>query len=784
MPPTIYSQSNFGALRQKWTRVTEFSNDAEGFKAFVNDPNNDAYKAFGAYAMDQVKKFYPEIDKQILSWGENPGFFTIYLNEDAIRCFVSLSRQMDDVLVWPCWSSEKDRLSQVLDGAGCLRKLAVLARGARQGIDLVLPSQEDKAFMWKAPQVHPLQVLENTYQRIVHKAVQKAKDPMKAQSDTLSEFFIMDAGLPESFKSRPLDQRGENLSAVKMNHLIDTFYLFRLLVPYRVESSIEIEESLRVDLSSDLTKLLHNGDRAKMGWLSDWLTKKIVELGQKVNALNNPDRKVIFFLKGGRALNYFLGTPEKGENDWDTQVVIDPSLSAEEWYKCFRQVHDLLLVALKTFKTEFTQLVQQNSPQFSEYLQDKAGPEASEDEEVDENEASDISSLSRFGEHANCKAELIDIGIPRRDSESGLEEWTRLSPDGSLLGIPDVVYPHREYYLTEYLMMVRDAFIEGADLNKAPKRIIRLGLILKNNKGRKDWQPSIAALKETAKTVENLDTGRRELFGVMISQFVDAYNLREDAELAGYLDKECAAMISNPPKLSTELADKLGDEEKVTASDVFTAHEISRLMDVHWARRNDFFEAQLPLFDAFVSDLARKTQDGLKRCGAQFAVAGSYAARLHARHLRLKPYGLEPIRRILVKLQCPLGANPATVMNAVRETIKQAATSGPYNFKVTDPSDGDKQSLLFYWNSPVLIDRYKYAPLVMKIRVARQSGDQLPVLASIDGLPVLDLRYLAADYFKKTSKIDERGARRVLASASMAVSEMLSTFQFDSDDVA
>ena len=48
----------------------------------------------------------------------------------------------------------------------------------------------------------------------------------------------------------------------------------------------------------------------------------------------------------------------------------------------------------------------------------------------------------------------------------------------------------------------------------------------------------------------------------------------------------------------------------------------------------------------------------------------------------------------------------------------------------------------------------------------------------------LDLRYLAADYFKKTSKIDERGARRVLASASVAVSEMLSTFQFDSDDVA
>ena len=56
------------------------------------------------------------------------------------------------------------------------------------------------------------------------------------------------------------------------------------------------------------------------------------------------------------------------------------------------------------------------------------------------------------------------------------------------------------------------------------------------------------------------------------------------------------------------------------------------------------------------------------------------------------------------------------------------------------------------------------------------------MLSSIDGLPVLDLRYVAADYLKKTSKIDERGSRRVLASATGAVSEMLSRFDFDSDD--
>jgi hypothetical protein len=80
------------------------------------------------------------------------------------------------------------------------------------------------------------------------------------------------------------------------------------------------------------------------------------------------------------------------------------------------------------------------------------------------------------------------------------------------------------------------------------------------------------------------------------------------------------------------------------------------------------------------------------------------------------------------------------------------------------------------------IGNFTYTPLVMKIRGAAQTGSQLPVLSSIDGIPVLDLRYLVADYRKKTSKIDEQGSRRILASATAAVSEMLSRFDFESDD--
>jgi hypothetical protein len=239
-------------------------------------------------------------------------------------------------------------------------------------------------------------------------------------------------------------------------------------------------------------------------------------------------------------------------------------------------------------------------------------------------------------------------------------------------------------------------------------------------------------------------------------------------------------LIQTPPKLPAGLAELLDDGQKITAGDIGIAHKLSTLMDNHWKSRNDFFEEseRLRFFTGFVRDLSRATSNGLKDVDAQFAVAGSYAARLHSDRLRIAPSGLEPIRRILVKLQCAQGRNRAEVMGAVRDTIGKAADA-TNKFKV---AEGDKQSLLLYWKEKTAIGDFTYAPLVMKIRVAEQKGSQLPVLASIDGIPVLDLRYLVADYLKKTSKIDERGSRRVLASATAAASEMLSKFDFDSDD--
>jgi hypothetical protein len=382
---------------------------------------------------------------------------------------------------------------------------------------------------------------------------------------------------------------------------------------------------------------------------------------------------------------------------------------------------------------------------------------------------------------------LIDIGIPRRDSASALEEWTHLSPPGALLSKDGVIYPHREYYLNEYLMMIRQAFVPNADVAKAPKRIRRFGMILASNTHQEASPVETArlqAIPETAAAIAKIDRKERnELFRIIFAQFVEAYNLLQDKELAGLFDKKAAAMLHNPPALPTALASLLDDEQKIVAADVFLAHTLSVLMGEHWKRRSEFFEGKREFFNRFLKDLAVSTNDTLRGLDAQFAVAGSYAARLHADHLRVKAEGLEPVRRILVKLQCPHGRNEVEVLDAVRDVLTNAATgTGKLTVDSADVPPAKHKSLRLFWAEPVPIGEFTYKPLVMKIRGAAQTGNQLPVLGSVDGIPVVDLRYVVADYLRKTAKIDESGSRQLLASATAATSQMLSQFDFESDD--
>ena len=609
MGPIRYANPDFDQMRQNWIRMEEFA-DLDEFSTYLNK--------LGEFAAAEIKKTLPAIRNSL---GTRPGAFKIGIFQGKDFNFIALAKAADQfTLVWSCWQSEEAQEEQeraLAGGKKCLEKLAVLALAGRKDVALKFAKQEDRAFMWKAPSVHPLQVLENAFQRIVHK-----EEGAEAQSEALARYFMQNSGQPVDFKgARRDDLPGAQLAAVKMNHMIEPFYLFRLLVQYTAESAQPIDEELRIDLSSALTKLLHNGDRAKMAWLSAWLTKKIAELGKGINALNKEgERRVLFFVKGGRALNYFLGTREKGENDWDTQVVIDPRLPAMEWYQCFSYVHDTVLAVLGTFAAEFTRLVVDNAGPFMEYLESLPGPKAGDDEEIDENEVGDVNSGA---EHASCKAELIDIGIPRRDSPSALEEWLRLSARDALSTSDDgVIYPTREYYLNEYLTMARETFLPDAPdvrVAKAPKRLTRFGQILNGDPEALSEvvKKRLAALPKMAERRLALTRrDRKVLFASLVSQFVEAYNLVQDTELATLVDAAFLQLLANPPPLPAKLANTLVDDaQKVVAGDVCMAHTLAENMREHWRARNEFSEDKDndTFFLEFVRHLAESTSGALKK---------------------------------------------------------------------------------------------------------------------------------------------------------------------------
>jgi hypothetical protein len=793
MQAEIYTLTDYNKRKENehWVEMGWWPNTKE-FTLFLQKSPNLGHENREKFQISILNQILPAVDEVAKTLPK--GFkLSLNLSQDETRAFVSL--QSDSTV--RLWSYPADEL----EGRNLLNKLGALAAGqCPTEIQLHLCDQEDTAFMWKAASVHPLQKLENAYQRIAPSA--------------LGQFFIHDAAPPQLFSKSPLTaDGGEHLAAVIMDHLNDGYYLFRLLIQYRAESTKEIKNENRIALNGYLTALLHNGDPQKMDWLYVWLEKKIVELGKAINNLNvGGERRVIFYLKGGRALNYFLGTPREGQNDWDSQVVINPHLSPETWYQCFREVHDVVLVLLTRFKEDFTAEVERNATLFANYLYTKARVGAEMDKGMDEiedrypeeviakeflhNEAIGLADavgprggLNNRPQRVNCKAELIDVVIRRRDSAAGLEEWTRLATDDGLVASHGVIYPHRAYYLNEYLMMIRNAYKPSPeDVEKAPKRISRFGRILASS-GAARVEPSagraarLAALPKTNQALAKLRSyeGQQELYSIMISEMVEAYNLRQDKFLAEHFDDLCIRMMAADPDPPHGIREQLKEvAERAIATDVAVEHELSDLMDEHWRARDTFFKQKRELFDSFVRDLAQQAYEGLRKVGAQLTVAGSYAALMHAAHLRLKPDGLEPIRRILIKLHCCKGSNRSAVLNQVRDPVEKLAREA--QALKLEVVEADNQSLLLRWTENVMIGEFKYKPLVIKIRVAEQTGKQLPVLASIDGLPLLDLRYLVTDYRKKTSKIDEQGARRVLASATTGTSLMLSRFDFDSDE--
>src|SRR5687767_901211 len=98
-------------------------------------------------------------------------------------------------------STTSRSLESVLTPEQCLVALGVRA-GEREAVPVAMRVQSDSAFVWKAAAIHPLQSMENAYQRIVRRFVDDA-GRREAEFDKLSQFFLFEDGTPAGFKQSP-----------------------------------------------------------------------------------------------------------------------------------------------------------------------------------------------------------------------------------------------------------------------------------------------------------------------------------------------------------------------------------------------------------------------------------------------------------------------------------------------------------------------------------------------------------------------------------------------------
>lgn len=832
---------------------------------------------------------------------------------------VGLQERYDD-FVWP--DSDEPLEALIWEPGDLFGELAALA-SRKTGANVVWPRQKDAALLWSAAAVHPLQALQNTYQRLVRDASRSITDDdaRKAkEGEELQKFCYFESSAPRMM-AQPRDAEGgatERLDKVEKDvaklqavvgdggdgevsasararaqraltnlmtvravysngevrvpaldaadrrlagldlelgrvatwgdlekvakrlgqahremtrvhaglcciqnfHIIEPFYLFRLLVKFRIEANGPIDPAKRIEVSGVLTSLLHN--HARQAWLFDWLRGKLIDLnGQLQGACGD---NVRFFLKGGRAAKYLVGLPAKGENDWDTQIVINPNLRAGAWYENFLKVHNLVLAFLQQARAEFLIQCHEHANEFGSVVDEHRSQEAGTAEERAEDDMGEeidamlnpvevqgeIQADDAIGEvdtgvpedeegeeirldvvKENCKAELIDIGIPRRDTVEAFEQWEHFVPD--LMVVEGMPIPGHLYYVAEYVMMIRDIFAGGTiSLGKTPKRVMRLrevlvlpGLAQYIAREREHIPPPV--LPASVPLVDGLPVAEKSVLTVLLKQFAEALELDIDPGLAQCFDTLFSANVGArkakakyPPALTDAIAKQAGyGPEYADLCDCigfaqWAAEEVGK----HMAdARAKFMKEQRAVLGAFVKAIYTGSvfshEDDLE---VRFAIAGSFAALLHAEHADFeRTEALDPLRRVDLKIYCKADADPSTVRELVLPLVEQYLHH-PQTTQFKVELHGD-DSICLYWPAEVGFGGdFTYTPLVLKITVQKCDEDW-PQVAFVRGFPVLGLRDLIWEYKRHAGHVEETFTQRQLKKAIECMVDMLTRFE-------
>ncbi|KMW57211.1 hypothetical protein AIOL_002172 [Candidatus Rhodobacter oscarellae] len=311
----------------------------------------------------------------------------------------------------------------------------------------------------------------------------------------------------------PLTEPSVAAASPRSLYNIGPFYLYRLM--HRFLGGAEgapMTLSAKGIASGAATGALHRPDWL---WLTEWHEDRVVWLDTKLGELNDAlmaefgiaQDVLRFHLKGGRAMYVALGAPEKGGNDWDTGVLINPTLSPEYWYAAFRKVNDLILEFLDQARFGYTQLLGAHAGQLAA---PRIAPQATDDLAFDDltdpdehseytrmallsgNLAPEALEMSGTGSGALAQSrvrpsgvngELIDIGISTRSSVELLEHWRSVRVEkGHGVVLDGIPIPTLPYFVDDFSTIIREAIANKTVDRKLAKRLRRLRLVLLSDK--------------------------------------------------------------------------------------------------------------------------------------------------------------------------------------------------------------------------------------------------------------------------------------------------------------
>ena len=617
--------------------------------------------------------------------------------------------------------------------------------------------------------------------------------------------FAQERKLDEALDS--LEEAAGGLARITMLYGISPFFLFRLLVQYRIEEKKEITDKNRRDVSEVVT-----GHLNQQAWVRDWLAGQMEAIAKGLSGFKE---NVFFHLKGGRALALLLD--EEGENDWDTSVVIDPTLPDDEWYALYNQVHDKLLELLRTAKREFLVLASEKAADFktscTEALKKIESKEAEED-------LDDFVEMQK----ETAKAEMIDIGIPRRDTVEALEQWHHTKDSILIVTKYDakIPIPGPLYYVEEYVVMVREALSgRSPSLHKTAKRIQRLANVL----DAKDIDATLGEVKKkipkslanAQKLVEKKKGRVGRVMTLLLQEFSAGHRLSELAGLARAFDTTFAKAGETPdhdeiPDAVTEgkkkyFREKGGRETTWTDSEcdailehVAFAQTLAGKLEKHLRTRAEYFGFEDKA--AKEPKLRRKNLGQLvkalytasvfrqeERFEVQVAVAGSHAAFLHADYSRDfvdRIDSLDPVTMIDLRYYCyKKDADAKTVLDFfVKEPLRIYLDQGEIELtkddlvgmKLAEESKDDEitgEAIYLTWPEEVDFgDGFKYKPVILKISVRQQ----WPEVSFVWGYPVLSLKDLIRDYVEAAALAGEFETKYRLRGTADILKEMLTHY--------